>query len=85
MPTITIRLDDETSARLKRHLAASGETLSDFVRDALSRQLEEKPRARSRLAALDAVLDQIEDTGETELSQTYRTRRRELALAKHRR
>ena len=39
MPTITIRIDDETDARLKRRLGHSGESLSEFVRAAIVNQL----------------------------------------------
>lgn len=41
MSTVTIRLDEETDARLKRRLARTGETLSEFIREAVTRRLDE--------------------------------------------
>jgi len=85
MPTVTIRIDERTEARLKRRLAKSGESLSDFIRDAMSKHLDSPPRPESRLKSLDRVLAQIGDTGETDLSTTYKKRYKERLLAKHRR
>lgn len=85
MPTVTIRLDDETNARLKRRLARSGETLSEFIREAVARHLEAKPRAQTRLEALERVLERSDVTGETDLSTTYKARIQERLRAKHRR
>ena len=85
MPTVTIRLDDETEARLKRRLARSGETLSEFIRETVTKHLDAKPRVETRLASLTRVLEMARDTGETDLSATYKTRIRERLLAKHRR
>src|SRR5215468_577740 len=84
MPTITIRLDEKTDARLKRRLARSGETVSEFIRNAVARQLEENPRVETRLASLQRMLKTIDDTGEIDLSTTYKTRIRERLLAKYR-
>jgi predicted DNA-binding protein len=85
MPTVTIRLDEETDARLKRRLARSGETLSQFIREAVAKHLDAKPRIEPRLKSLERVLDKVEDTGETDLSTTYKTRIRERLRARHRR
>jgi Arc/MetJ-type ribon-helix-helix transcriptional regulator len=85
MSTITIRLDQETDDKLKRQLARSGETLSEFVREAVTKHLESKPPIERRSASLARVLDKIGDTGETDLSTTYKARRREMLRAKHRR
>ena len=85
MPTLTIRLDDETDARLKRRLARSGETVSEFVRSAITSQLDSQPRAETRLASLMPVLDQMTDTGETDPSVTYKVRLKERAMGRHRR
>ena len=85
MPTVTIRLDEETDARLKRRLARSGETLSGFIREAVTKHLDTKPRVETRLASLTRVLEKVTDTGETDLSTTYKTRIQERLLAKHRR
>ena len=85
MPTVTIRLDDETDARLKRRLARSGETLSQFVREAVTRHLDEAPIVETRAAALTRTLEGIVDTGETDLSTTYKQRIRERIGARHRR
>jgi len=85
MPTVTIRLDEETDARLKRRLARSGKTLSEFIREAVTKHLDAKPRVETRLASLTCVLEKLSDTGETDLSTTYKTRIGERLLAKHRR
>ena len=85
MPTVTIRLPDETDRRLKRRLARSGETLSEFVREAVARHLESVPPAESRLASLDRALGRIATSDEDDLSTTYKDRIRERLLARHRR
>ena len=85
MSTVTIRLDEETDARLKRRLARSGETLSEFIREAVTRHLDEKPPLETRLASLERALEKMSDTGEIDLSVTYKKRIREKLVAKHRR
>ena len=85
MSTVTIRLDEETDARLKRRLARSGETLSEFIREAVTRRLNEKPRVETRLASLERALGNMSDRGEVDLSTTYKKRIREKLIAKHRR
>jgi hypothetical protein len=85
MSTVTVRLDEETDARLKRRLARSGETLSEFIREAVTRRLDEKPRLETRLASLERVLENMSDTREVDLSTTYKKRIREKLIAKHRR
>ena len=85
MSTVTIRLDEETNARLKRRLARSGEILSEFIREAVTRHLDEKPRLETRLAALQRALETMSDTREVDLSTTYKNRIREKLIAKHRR
>ena len=85
MSTVTIRLDEETDARLKRRLTRSGETLSEFIREAVARHLDEKPRLETRLASLQAALEKMSDTGDVDLSTTYKKRMREKLIAKHRR
>jgi hypothetical protein len=85
MSTVTIRLDEETDARLKRRLARSGETLSEFIREAVTRRLDEKPRLETRLASLERALENMSDTHEIDLSTTYKKRIREKLIAKHRR
>jgi predicted DNA-binding protein len=85
MSTVTIRLDEETDARLKRRLARSGETLSEFIREAVTRHLDEKPRLETRLSSLRRALEKMSDTREVDLSITYKKRSREKFIAKHRR
>ena len=85
MPTVTIRLDEKTDARLKRRLARSGETLSDFIREAVTRHLDVKPRAEPRLKSLERTLEGVDDAGDTDLSTTYKARIRERLGARHRR
>jgi predicted transcriptional regulator len=85
MPTVTIRLDEETDARLKRHLARKGETLSQFIREAVAGRLDGAPRAETRLASLERALGGLEDSAETDLSTTYKARIREQLRARHRR
>jgi predicted DNA-binding protein len=85
MSTVTIRLDEETDARLKRRLARSGETLSEFIREAVTQRLDEKPRLETRLASLERALGNISDRRELDLSTTYKKRIQEKLIAKHRR
>ena len=84
MPTVTIRLDEETDARLKRRLARSGETLSEFIREAVARHLDAKPRVETRLASLERAIARMSEdaeTGETNLSETYKEKIREKLRA----
>lgn len=83
MPTVTFRLDEETDAKLKRRLARSGETLSQFIREAVAKHLNAKPRPETRLGSLRRVLETVIDDGETDLSTTYKARVREKLLARH--
>ena len=85
MPTVTIRLDDETSARLKVRFTRSGETVSEFIRVAVTKHLNSKTRVETRLESLTRLLDRIEDTGESDLSTTYKARIQGRLRAKHRR
>lgn len=85
MPTITIRLDGKTDLRLKRRLARSGETLSEFVREAITSRLDAAPPVETRLASLERVLEKIEPDDATDLSTTYKARIRERLDARHRR
>ena len=63
MPTITIRLDDETDARLKRRLARSGETLSGFVRAAVVNQLGSAPEPETAYAAWARLVQDCDGSG----------------------
>ena len=85
MSTVTIRLDEATDRRLKRRLARSGETLSDFIREAVAKHLDAAPAVETRLSSLERVLDRIEPTDETDLSTTYKARIVERLDARHRR
>ena len=85
MPTITIRLDDETDARLKRRLARSGETLSEFVRAAVISQLATGPRHEAPYSAWVRLVQGCAGSGDTDRSVTYKARIREKLRAKHRR
>ena len=85
MPTITVRLDDETDARLKRRLERSGESLSDFVRAAVDSRLASKPIGETPYEAWKRLVVDCVDTGESDLSVTYKERIREKLRAKHRR
>lgn len=85
MPTITIRLDDDTDARLKRRLARSGETLSEFVRAAVVNQLGAAPMHETAYETWAKLVQQCSGSGETNRSVTYKARIRERLRAKHRR
>jgi predicted transcriptional regulator len=85
MPTITIRLDDETDARLKRRLVRSGETLSEFVRAAVINQLSSAAPDQSAFDAWARCADGLVGSGDTDRSTTYKTLIREKLRAKHRR
>lgn len=85
MPTITIRLDDETDARLKRRLVRSGETLSEFVRAAVVRQLAVAPERETAHEAWTRLVQDCAGSGDTDRSVTYKARIKEKLRAKHRR
>jgi Arc/MetJ-type ribon-helix-helix transcriptional regulator len=85
MPTITIRLDQETDTRLKRRLVRSGESLSEFVRAAIIKQLGTGPVHESPYDAWVRLVRGCTGSGETDRSTTYKTRIREKLRAKHRR
>lgn len=85
MPTITIRLDEETDARLKRRLAHSGQSLSDFVRAAVVAQLAAGPQYETPYDAWARLVEGCPGSGETDRSVTYKARIREKLRAKHRR
>jgi predicted transcriptional regulator len=85
MPTITIRLDDETDARLKRRLARSGETLSEFVRTAVVNQLSTGTLDQTAYEAWSQRADGLVGSGEPDRSETYKARIKEQLRAKHRR
>lgn len=85
MPTITIRLDDETDARLKRRLERSGETLSEFVRAAVVNQLAALPAQETAYDAWARLSQDSVGSGEHDRSTTYKARLKEQLRAKHRR
>ena len=85
MPTITIRLDEETDARLRRRLAHSGGSLSEFVRAAVVSQLAASPEGETPYDAWVRLSQDCVGSGETDLSATYKVRIKEKLRAKHRR
>jgi Arc/MetJ-type ribon-helix-helix transcriptional regulator len=85
MPTITIRLDDETDARLKRRLVRSGESLSEFVRAAVVRELAAGPVHETPYDAWARLIRDCAGSGDTDRSATYKARIKEKLRAKHRR
>lgn len=84
MPTITIRLDDETDARLKRRLAHTGASLSDFVRAAVITQLGASPDLETPYEAWVRLSQDCIGSGDTDRSTTYKARIKEKVRAKHR-
>ena len=86
MATITIRLDDETEARVKRRPERSGETLSAFVRTALINQLAASPsNHETPFDAWTRLGQDCTGSGETVRSATDRQRIKDRLGAKHRR
>ena len=85
MPTITIRLDDDIDARLKRRLAHSGETLSEFVRAAVVSQLAAAPVSETPHEAWARLVQDCSGSGNADRSATYKARIKEKLRAKHRR
>ena len=83
MPTITIRLDDETDARLKRRLARSGESLSEFVRTAVVSQLAASPPHEAPYDAWKRLSQDCAGSGDQDRSVTYKARIKEKLRAKH--
>ena len=84
MPTITIRLDEETDARLKRRLARSGQSLSAFVRAAVTQQLAAGPAPESPYDAWLRLSPDLAGSGEGDRSATYKARIKERLRARHR-
>lgn len=85
MPTITIRLDEETDARLKRRLGRSGESLSEFVRAALVNHLAATPEIETPYEAWTRLVQDCAGSGEADRSVTYKARIKEQLRARHRR
>ena len=85
MPTITIRLDEETDARLKRSLVRSGESLSDFVRAAVVTRLASAPVQETAYEAWVRLSRDCAGSGANDRSMTYKARIKEKLRAKHRR
>ena len=85
MPTITIRLDDETDARLKRRLVRSGQSLSEFVRAAVVNQLAASPSYETPYDAWTRLAPDLGGSGDTDRSVTYKARLKEKLRAKYRR
>ena len=84
MPTITIRLDAETDARLKRRLAHSGASLSEFVRAAVITRLAASPEHETPYDAWVRLSQDCVGSGDTDRSATYKARIKEKVRAKHR-
>lgn len=84
MPTITIRLDEETDARLKRRLARSGLSLSEFVRAAVTQKLAASPAVELPYEAWLRLGTDLAGSGESGRSASYRARIKERLRAKHR-
>lgn len=84
MPTITIRLDDEIDARLKRRLAHSGQSLSEFVRTAVAKELAAGPVHETPFDAWTRLTTDCVGSGEGDRSTTYKARIRQKLRAKHR-
>jgi Arc/MetJ-type ribon-helix-helix transcriptional regulator len=82
MATITIRLDDETDARLKRRLVRSGESLSEFVRAAIVKQLAAGPKIETPYEAWARLVEDCAGSGDADRSVTWI---KEKLRAKHRR
>jgi len=85
MPTITIRLDEETDTRLRRRLSRSGETLSEFVRDAVVQKLATGALQETPYEAWERLAGDCAGSGEGDRSTTYKARLKEKLVAKHRR
>lgn len=85
MPTITIRLDDETDARLRRRLERDGESVSEFVRTAIVNRLSETPTLETPYEAWVRIAGDVGGSGDADRSTTYKARIKEKLRAKHRR
>jgi Arc/MetJ-type ribon-helix-helix transcriptional regulator len=85
MPTITVRLDNETNARLKRRLVRSGESLSEFVRTAVVKHLASAPERETPYEAWARLVQDCAGSGDADRSVTYKARIKEKLRAKHRR
>jgi hypothetical protein len=72
-------------AGIRRQLGSlrSGETLSEFIREAVTSRLDAKARIETRRASLARVLDHADEPMEKDLSATDKVRLQERLRAKH--
>lgn len=82
--TISIRLDQETEAALRRRLAGEGMPVSEFIREAIREKLARGPDEASPYAIGESLFGRY-SSGETDRSQRRKELLRERLHAKHRR
>ena len=85
MPTISIRLDQRTDAQLRRRLARSGGSLTEFVRAAIAKRLATRLIHETPYHAWSRLVPDAAGRGETDRSTTYKARIKDKLRAKHRR
>lgn len=82
--TVSVRLDEETEARLRRLLEQKGGSLSAFVRAAVAEKLEREDK-KPTLYELGKHLFGRDGSGIGDLAENHKKYFRERMQAKHRR
>ena len=85
---ISVRLGKALEARLRRHVAATGRSLADFVREAIDEKIASMPLAGERRPSpyeLGKHLFGRDRSGRTDLATNHKKYFREAMRAKHRR
>ncbi len=81
---ISVRLDEETEARLRRLLTQEGESLSDFVRAAVVEKLEREANKPTPYELGKHLFGRFK-SGKGDLALNHKKYFKEKMLAKHRR
>jgi Arc/MetJ-type ribon-helix-helix transcriptional regulator len=82
--TLSVRIDEETKARLRRRLLQKGGSLSDFVRAAILEKLEREGKKRTPYELGKHLFGRF-DSGRDDLATNSEKILREKLRAKHRR
>jgi len=82
--TLSIRIDEETKARLRRRLAENGASLSDFVRAAIMEKLEREASKPTPYELGKHLFGRFK-SGKRDLALNHKKYYREKMRAKHRR
>ena len=81
--TISIRLDEKLKSQLRRRVAHEGETISDFIRDAIAEKLARDSERKKTPYELGKHLFGKFSSGRSDLSVRSKEIFREKVRAKH--